>query len=57
MKAYAMDTSKPIGSRVDMLTAIAYVQSEKGARAMVDIAKNAVGAEVTTSSLVYRESG
>lgn len=56
MKAYAMDTSNPIDSRVDMLTAIAYVQSEKGARAMVDLAKNAEGAEVTTRARWFIEN-
>ncbi len=56
MKAYAMDTSKPVSFRVDMLTAIAYVQSEKGARAMVDIAKNAEGAEVTTRARWFIEN-
>ena len=56
MKAYAMNTSKPIDSRVNMLTAIAYVQSEKGARAMVDIAKNAEGAEVTTRARWFIEN-
>jgi len=56
MKAYAMDTSKDTQSRVDMLTAIAYVQSEKGARAMVDIANNAEGAEVTTRARWFVEN-
>lgn len=56
MKTYAMDTSKDTQSRVDMLTAIAYVQSEKGARAMVDIAKNAEGAEVTTRARWFIEN-
>ncbi len=56
MKAYAMDTSKDMDSRVNMLTAIAYVQSEKGARAMVDIVKNAEGAEVTTRARWFIEN-
>ncbi len=56
MKAYAMDTAKDIESRVNMLTAIAYVQSEKGARAMVDLAKNAEGAEVTTRARWFIEN-
>ncbi len=56
MKAYAMDTSKGTQSRVEMLTAIAYVQSEKGARAMVDIVKNAEGAEVTTRARWFVEN-
>ena len=56
MKAYAMDTSKGTQSRVDMLTAIAYVQSEAGGRAMVDVAKNGEGAEVTTRARWFIEN-
>lgn len=56
MKTYAMDTSKDTHLRVNMLTAIAYVQSEKGARAMVDIVKNAEGAEVTTRARWFVEN-
>jgi putative heme-binding domain-containing protein len=56
MKAYAMDTSKETQSRVDMLTAIAYVKSEAGGRAMVDVALNAEGAEVTTRARWFVEN-
>ena len=56
MKAYAMDTSKGTQSRVDMLTAIAYVKSEVGGRAMVDVALNAEGAEVTTRARWFVEN-
>lgn len=56
MKAYAMNASKGTQSRVDMLTAIAYVQSEKGGRAMVDLALNAEGAEVTTRARWFIEN-
>ncbi len=56
MKAYAMDPSKDEQSRVDMLTAIAYVQSEAGANAMLDIALNAEGAAVTTRARWFIEN-
>ena len=56
MKVYAMDTSKGTQSRVDMLTAIAYVQSEVGGRAMVDVALNGEGAEVTTRARWFIEN-
>lgn len=56
MKAYAMDTSKSTESRVNMLTAIAYNESEKGGKAMVDIALNAEGAEVTTRAKWFIEN-
>ncbi|OUW16166.1 MAG: hypothetical protein CBD18_07420 [Opitutales bacterium TMED158] len=56
MKAYAMDTSKSMESRVNMLTAIAYNESEKGGKAMVDIALNAEGAEVTTRARWFIEN-